>query len=321
MINSEEKGNYREGHKLNNFMEWISDNLRYFILGFFVILVLVLAFLGIRFASAKLGGDTPKPQVTQGAKEQPEDEKPLEPVATTVPTQPPVATNQLEKNAYPQVNATVQKYYQALSAKDVAGIQQVADELDPTVVAKITSDQHIVGYSDVEVYTKDGVRDGEYVVLARYNYQFKDIETKVPGLSIMYVKPREDGSLYITTNGDEVQKCIEETVAEEDVKQLIEGVEGEYNKAQEQDEALRNFISGFGIASSKAAEAENGATVTIKGSCNVRDKADVSGEVVTQLTAGTQVTKLGAEGEWIQISVKLDNGEEKTGYVRSDLFE
>ena len=306
---------------MDNFMEWLSDNLRYFILGFFVILVLVLAFIGLRFVSAKLGKDTPKPQVTQGAKEQTEEEKPSESEVTTVPTQPLAATNQLEKNAYPQVNATVQKYYQALSAKDVAGIQQVADELDPAVAAKITSDQHIVGYSDVEVYTKAGVRDGEYVVLARYNYQFKDIETMVPGLSIMYVKPREDGSLYITTNGDEVQKCIEETAAEADVKQLIEGVESEYTKAQEQDEALRNFISGFGIASSKAAEAENGATVTIKGSCNVRDKADASGEVVTQLVAGTQVTKLGSEGEWIQISVKLDNGEEKTGYVRSDLFE
>ena len=309
---------------MNSFKEWISDNLRYLILGVFVILILVLAFFGIKFASAKLGGGESKPQVTQDVEvETPaeQQEQPSEPDAIATPTQPPSNANQLEKNAYPQVNAVVQKYYQALSARDVAGVNAVADELDSVDAAKLTSDQHIDGYSDVEVYTKAGARDGEYVVLARYNYKFKDIDTKVPGLSMMYVKPREDGSLCITTQGEEVGEYIEQAKSDQDVDTLVQTVRDEYAKVQEEDETLRNFISGFGIASSQAAKAENGSTVTIKGDCNVRDKADTSGEVVTQLTPGTQVTKTDTEGDWIQISFKDSEGKEQTGYVRSDLFE
>lgn len=321
----EKKGNAKEGHKLDNFMEWLSDNLRYFILGLLVVVVLVIVVLGFRFASSKSGDGEQKPPTTQVTEtkapeeQQEQQEQGSESVVTVTPMQPISSNNLLEKNAYPQVNAVIQKYYQALSAKNVEGIKEVVDELGATEATKITNDQHIDGYSDIEVYTKEGVKESEYIVLARYNYKFKDIDKKVPGLSMMYVKPREDGSLHITMQAqdEQVQELIAKTREEMDVKELIQNVEGEYAKVQEEDETLRNFISGFGIASSQAAKAENGATVTVKGDCNVRDRASADGEVVAKLTKGTQVTKVGTEGEWIQISFE----EGRTGYVRSDLFE
>ena len=309
-----------EGHKLNNFREWLSDNLRYFILGFFVILVLVVAFVIIRFASSRLGDDKSNNQTTQTIDSEvpkAQQDNTSESEVQAVPTQI-VNNNALERNAHPQVNEVIQKYYQALSAKDVEGIRAVVDELDSTEANKITSDQYIDGYSDIEVYTKDGAQDGEYVVLARYYYTFKDIDTKVPGLSMMYVRPREDGNLHITMKEQDTQarEQIAKTREETDVQELIESVENDYARAQEDDETLRDFISSFGIASSQASKAEDGSTITIKYDCNVRDSADVSGEVVTQLSTGDKVTKLGNEGEWIKIS--FDDTE---GYVRSDLFE
>ena len=308
---------------MDNFKEWLSDNLRYFILGFFVILVLVIAFLGIKFVSSKLGDDKPKsPDTKQTETKTPEEEQQAsesDPVVTASPTQALIGADVLEKNAHPQVNAIIQKYYQALSAKDVTGIREVVDELNQTEATKITSDQHIDGYSDIEVYTKDGVKEGEYVVFACYNYTIKDIDTKVPGLSMMYVCPREDGSLYIAMqeHDEEIQQYMTKSIEDVEVQELIQTVKGEYEKAQDDDEDLRNFIANWGIASSKAASAENGSTVTIKSDCNVRDRADVNGEAVSQLKAGDQVTKIGTEGEWIKISFE----EDKTGYVRSDLFE
>ena len=305
---------------MNNFKEWLSDNLRYFMLGFFVILILVLAFFGIRFVSAKIADKPQEVPVTQGTSEvteEPKQEDESEGVATPTPAEELDSDNQLEKNAHPQVNAIIQSYYRALGEKDINGIKDVVDELDPAEEAKITKDQNMDGYSNVVVYTKDGLSEGEYVVFASYNYKFKGVEALVPGLSQLYVRTREDGTLYISMQEDDekTQQHVTKTMQDADVEALIQEVKEEYAKAQE-DEELRNFIANLGIASSAAASAEEGSTVTIKGNCNVRATASADGEVIEQLQTGTKVTKTGTEGEWIQISY-----EGKTGYVRSDLFE
>ena len=305
---------------MNDFKEWLSDNLRYLMLGFFVILVLVLAFFGIRFVSARIAEKPKEPSVTQETPEvteEPKQEDVSEGVAVPTPTEKLDEGNPLENNAHPQVNAIIQSYYRALGEKNINGIKAVVDELDPAEEAKITKDQHMDGYSNVVVYTKDGLAEGEYIVFASYHYKFKGVDALVPGLSQLYVRTRGDGSLYISMqeDGEETQQYITKTMQDADVEALIQEIKEEYAKAQE-DEELREFIANLGIASSEAASAENGSTVTIKSDCNVRAEIGTDGEVVMQLKAGDKVTKMGTEGEWLQISY-----EDKTGYVRSDLFE
>lgn len=293
-------------------------------LGFFVLLILVAAFFGIKFASAKLGNETVKEtvaQTTPAATQLPEQEEKPEavttPTVTPIATPTPTATDVFEKDANQQVEAIIQKYYQALSTKDIKGIKEVRDELSASDEAQITNEQHLDKYSDVEVYTKKGLNEGDYIVLARYNYKFKGVDALIPGISQLYVRTKPDGNMYISVKEDEaIQNYVDKTVKEPDVQAMVNEVNENYTKVQEENEELKQFLSGYGIASSGAATAKNGETVTVKSKCNVRDKADAGGEVIEKLEAGTKVTKTGTKGEWIQISY-----EGKTGYVRSDLFE
>ena len=50
---------------MDNFREWLSDNLRYILLGLFIILALAVIFLGIRFLSSRVGSDDETAQVQQ----------------------------------------------------------------------------------------------------------------------------------------------------------------------------------------------------------------------------------------------------------------
>ena len=43
---------------MDNFREWLSDNLRYILLGLAIILILTIAILAVRFIGAGIGGDT-----------------------------------------------------------------------------------------------------------------------------------------------------------------------------------------------------------------------------------------------------------------------
>ena len=307
---------------MDNFREWLSDNLRYILLGLFIILVLAVLFLGIKFISSKVGAQDEKSQIQQESQmesDEAADDKDSEGNGVTPePTATPEEENRLEKEAYPDVNAVIQTYYTALGSKDVAGIKSVVDSLDATEEAKITKDQNIESYGNVEVYTTKGPKDGTYVVFACYTYKFNGIDTAVPGLSQLFVATGEDGRLYIATQEQDAdtQAFIEKTMKESEVQALISKVQSEYENALESDEDLKNFIESLGIGTSEAASAENGSVVTVRSDCNVRAQASEDAEVLGKLGEGQQVTKTGSQGDWIEISY-----EDQKGYVRSDLFQ
>lgn len=308
---------------MDNFREWLSDNLRYILLGLFIILALAVIFLGVRFLSSRVGSDDETAQVQQEASDDEIKEDASADAAANEPTAAPEGTVApekvpLEKEAYPEVTTVIQTYYTALGNKDTAGIKSVVDSLDATEEAKITKDPYIEDYGDVETYTVEGPSEGTYVVFARYTYKFKDIDTAVPGLSQLYVCTDEDGKLYIATReqDQQTQEYIENTLDLQEVQELREEVEADYETALESDENLRDFIENIGVGTSKAASAAEGDQLTVKSDCNVRSEPSEEGEILGKLGEGQQVTKMGSEGDWIEITY-----EEQTGYVRSDLFE
>ena len=68
---------------MDDFREWLSDNLRYILLGLAIIAVLLVLFFGIRFLTSTFGDDSKKEQkVTEQQKdtekEQKEEEKDTE---------------------------------------------------------------------------------------------------------------------------------------------------------------------------------------------------------------------------------------------------
>lgn len=308
---------------MDDFREWLSDNLRYIMLGLFILLVLGVLFLGIKFISAKVSD-----QDSEQTKQEIQEEQPVENEETTAeePAEKPEVTpeevspqvQELEKEVYPDVNAVIQTYYTALGGKDIAEIKSVVDNLDATEEAKITKDPYIESYSNVETYTVNGPEEGTYIVYAAYTYKFKDIDTQVPGLSQLYVCSDETGRLYISTKEQDAQtqEYIAGTMELADVKSLIADVQKKYTTALERDEKLKAFIEGLGIGSSEAASAEDGSMITVKSDCNVRKEPNEDAEVLGKLQEGMQVTKTGTHGTWIAISY-----EGATGYVRSDLFQ
>ncbi|UWP58545.1 SH3 domain-containing protein [Ruminococcus gauvreauii] len=307
---------------MDNFREWLSDNLRYILLGLSIILVLAVLFLGIKFISSKVSAQDESSQTQQESQNESDeaaDDKESEGTGDDPePAVTPEEETRLEKEAYPDVNAVIQTYYTALGSKDIAGIKSVVDSLDATEEAKITKDQNIESYGDVETYTIKGPEEGTYVVYACYSYKFNGIDTAVPGLSQLYVCTGDDGRLYIATQEQnaETQAYIQETMKESDVETLISKVQDEYESALESDDSLKSFIDSLGIGTSEAASAENGSLITVRSDCNVRAQASEDAEVLGKLGEGQQVTKTGSQGEWIEISF-----EDQTGYVRSDLFE
>ena len=300
---------------LDNFREWLSDNLRYILLGLAILAVLLLLFFGIK----AITGNSSDKKENEPAKKTEQKKESTDSEKTDEDKSEKEDENALEKNAYPEVNALIESFYSAWGKKDIAQMKELTDNFNATDETKVTNATYIESYENVTVYTKKGLDEDSYVVFAAYDLKFKDIATPAPGLSELYVYKNEAGK-YVIQNDDtnaEVQECIEKTRQEKDVTELIAEVEEKLNAAIASDDTLKKFEEELGEKVNTAQMADNGEMLTAKESCNVRSDADTNAEVLGTLQAGEQVKKLeNASDNWIKVEYK---GQE--AYVFGDLVQ
>ncbi|MBQ7841155.1 MAG: SH3 domain-containing protein [Lachnospiraceae bacterium] len=152
----------------------------------------------------------------------------------------------LEEEAYPEIHALIEEYYQALTDGDTEKIKQLSDEVDEeTIIYLQKRSGYIEAYQNLVCYTKNGLEENSYVVYASYEIKFKDMDTPVPGVSPYLVYTKEDGSLYIHEGevDENVNAYLEEISAQDDVVDLMNRVQVEFNEAVVADENLNNYLA------------------------------------------------------------------------------
>nr|WP_308624727.1 SH3 domain-containing protein [uncultured Eisenbergiella sp.] len=219
----------------NEFLELLKKNKKS--LAVIVVIAVVLLGIGILLGSL-IGSNTGKNKNLQ-AEAQPA-ESPETQTETAVPDVP------LEENANPEVNALMEKYYQAAASGDIDTINSLKDYSDQAELLRIQEkSKYLESYDDINCYTKPGPEADSYVVYVTYYAKFRDIEQKVTGLNTYIVCKKDDGSYYIhDCSEDESMKEYRTNVTkQDDVVDLFNRVQVEYNEAVTQNEELAAFLT------------------------------------------------------------------------------
>lgn len=309
---------------MDNFREWLSDNLRYFMLGGAILIIVAVLFFGVRACIGGRRGNSDSDQ--QGSQQQtaennnqgnvpssPEDD------GETNDGKKEEDTNPMEKNNA-EISALVKSYYKALGEKDIATLRTLVNDLSPSDEARITNAKdYIEGYEVGDVYNKKGLTEDSYVVYAAFDYICQGVDTPVPALSQFYVVKDSTGSLKIDGGAEqdaEITAYTDKLQSDADVAELTAEVKAKNEKAQEEDTALAQFLAGLGKEADISVPSTEGTKLTVIEDCNVRESADGESEIIDVLSTGTEVEKIGQEGDWIQVSY---NG--NTGYIHNSLLE
>ncbi len=151
----------------------------------------------------------------------------------------------LEKDAYPEVNNLIKQYYQALQDGDVETIRSIKSSTDDKEEITIEKkSEYIESYPAIEVYTKKGPVEGTLVAYVRYEVKFNDYDATVPGVNPLYICQREDGSYYINEDVDqETVEYIKVVTAHNDVIDLYNTVQVQYNEVLTEDQELSGFLA------------------------------------------------------------------------------
>ena len=139
---------------MDNFREWISDNLRYILLGLAGILVLVIVIFAARWIKDTVGGKDPKDENVQVTEKQSQtsDDGEKNKETEQSQTEQTTADGELKKND-PAILAIVQKYYKAHQEHDTVTLQQIVNPYTEEMENELNN-ASIESYNNLETYSE-----------------------------------------------------------------------------------------------------------------------------------------------------------------------
>ena len=148
----------------------------------------------------------------------------------------------------PEVSTVLEQYYTALGARDINGLFAVTDNLTAEEQAQIEAESDVESYGDVKAYTISGPNDGTYIAFVSSRCKYLGINQPLPMLSEYYLYTKEDGSLKIMDDTDSdaaVTEAMKAALENEEVKNLIEQVQNDYQNALDADASLRAYVESI----------------------------------------------------------------------------
>lgn len=148
----------------------------------------------------------------------------------------------------PEVSTVLEQYYTALGARNINGLFAVTDNLTAEEQAQIEAESDVESYGDVKAYTISGSSDGTYITFVSSRCKYLGINQTLPMLSEYYLYTKEDGSLKIMDDTDSdaaVTEAMKAALENEEVKNLIEQVQNDYQNALDADASLRAYVESI----------------------------------------------------------------------------
>lgn len=165
-------------------------------------------------------------------------------------------TQQVEVNAYPQINALFEEYYKYYAKGDTQAIEKIAFPISDTEKSYIQCFSKCVeSYEDINCYTKNGIAEGEYAVIVVTQTKFPDIASTAPEMASFYIRKDSRGNFYIdnayssfnqdrkeNTMDVQINTLLTEFGEDEDIIAMQKDVWKELDKAVEKDEDLKTMV-------------------------------------------------------------------------------
>ena len=237
---------------LDDFREWLSDNLRYILLGLAIILILIIAFCVVRLVTGSSGSPSSNTEtadnvkVTEAALENTQQESAGAEENDTQEETAAQGTSSLTKDDA-AILTLVKKYYEAAAAKDIATLETICDPWNEEVKESILQNNVIQSYDNISTYSKKGPVENSFVVYTYYEGKIANIDTEVPSLTMLYLTANEDGNLVVSDRkaSQEVADYIASVSSDADVQALIADVNQKCEEAKASDPALKEFMDSL----------------------------------------------------------------------------
>ena len=272
---------------MDNFREWVSDNLRYIMLIFAIAVVCIGIFFGVRAITGRMSaGNSGAENTGAGTAVTGIPAEEIESGASLAES-----TVAQQENKIPEVSGLVTTYDMALNNKNVESVRAISDNLSDQDIKDIENSE--TEYSNIKSYVKQGPEkdDSSYVVYASYEYINPSLYVKHPGLSWLYVKRDDAGEYKIVVDASSDEKLtayVNEISAEDDVKALVDEITEASKKADADEQAA---AEAAGTAESDTKDSEPAAESAAPSAEEAKQEDTAAAEETEQAPAASEETE------------------------------
>ncbi|MCM1113653.1 MAG: SH3 domain-containing protein [Muribaculum sp.] len=142
------------------------------------------------------------------------------------------------------ISELIYTFYNAQALGDLETLQALCDEISELDLLSFEEKaQYIDYYPALDIYTKQGMNEGETIVYVYYRMTFANHDEEFPGYTSHYVCTAEDGSLYIKRSNfsDELNEYISMVCTQDDVVEFNNHVIAEYDAFKEEHPELADY--------------------------------------------------------------------------------
>lgn len=142
------------------------------------------------------------------------------------------------------ISTLIYQFYDAQANGDLEILKSLCDEISELDLLSFEEKaKYIEYYPKLEIFTKEGMNEGETVVYVYYWMTFVNHEEEFPGYTSYYVCTADDGSLYIKRSNfsDELNAYTSELCSQDDVVEFNNRVTAEYDQFKEEHPDLANY--------------------------------------------------------------------------------
>ncbi len=230
-----------ENNKTSKFVEWIKDVVELIKDNKRIVILVVCVIGGIIAAVTITTKLAKRSQVTADVLE---EEQTVAEEEYVIPDEP------LQKDAYPEINTLMKKYYTAIANGDIATIEELRTGLDDKeriVIEKKA--QYVESYPNITCYTKPGPTDMTYLVFVNYDVKLNDFDELIPGMNVWYVCEDINNRFYINEDpqNDKVIEYCKIVSVQDDVQDLSNTINVKYNEVMASNEELAAFMDDLGV--------------------------------------------------------------------------
>lgn len=189
--------------------------------------------------------DKPNKQGTKGTEEVLASVESSAAVDKSKETEPEKVEITLKKEAVPKIHDLMEAYFKARRTCDTKALSNVygetssKEELNAQGVKLEEEVKFYQDYKNLECYTAPGIANGDYLVYAKFDIQFRQAETLAPSLIVCYAKTSADNNYYLVANTNEEQsKYMEEANKSDQVQAMAKEVNHKLEQALQSDDNL-----------------------------------------------------------------------------------
>lgn len=152
---------------------------------------------------------------------------------------------EISKETEASINDLMAKYYDVSKDFNSDIIVSTTQEEQEHKIRLFQKKKEIIeSYENLKNFIKPGLNENTYNIYTTYDIKIYNIETAVPGMSVLTVIVDEAGKFLIdnVTNNSYVKEYIQLQAEEEDLKVVIEDVNKRLFDALENNESLKKFV-------------------------------------------------------------------------------